>query len=205
MNSGRVPLPSVIGGFLKKEGFTLYEPFASLQPVVPTAPRKLYQVITKNQSDIIDALLASISVVPEKNHNLDVFASDNNGISLSVKADRYFERNGQRLVVTHFDGDPVTYTLFRILETKGYQVVTLETRDDFRKITDKLLSRMKIQGTYAPYTLGHEVGANYVLQMSGYKLEGAGISDGGLFVTDLDLDRVIRDVLTESGYTITVK
>ena len=52
---------SVIAGFLKKEGFTVYEPFASLQPIVPTPPRSLYQITTKNKSDIIDALLRSIS------------------------------------------------------------------------------------------------------------------------------------------------
>jgi hypothetical protein len=205
MNSGRVPFPPVIGGFLKKEGFTVYEPFASLQPVVPTVPRPLYQITTKNQSDIIDTLLASVSVSANKNQSLDVFAADNNGISLSVKAERYFERAGQRHVITRFDGDPVTYTLFRILETKGYQVVILDAQDDFRKISEKLLSRMRIQSTYSQQTLGHDTGANYSLRMSGYKLEGAGLPVGGVFLTNLELDRVIRDILLENGYSITSK
>ena len=56
------------------------------------------------------------------------------------KAERYFERGGQRYVVTSFDGDPVNYTLFRILETKGYNVVILEAQDDFRKISEKLIA-----------------------------------------------------------------
>ncbi|MBC8019246.1 MAG: peptidoglycan-binding protein LysM, partial [Verrucomicrobia bacterium] len=132
-------------------------------------------------------------------------AADNNGISLSVKAERYFERGGQRHIVTSFDGDPVMYTLFRILEAKGYQVTILEAQDDFRKISDKLLSRLRIQGAYAQHTLGHDTGANYSLRMSGYKLEGAGLPVGGLFLTDLELDRVIRDLLTENGYSITSK
>ena len=205
MNSGRVPLSPVIAGFLKKEGFTVYEPFASLQPVVPAVPRPLYQITTKNKSDIIDALLTSISVIPDKDRRLNVFAADNNGISLFVKAERYFERGGQRHIVTRFDGDPVTYTLFRILETKGYQVVILEEQDDFRKITDKLLSNMRIQGMYAQQTLSLDTGANYSLQMSGYKLEGAEFPVGGLFLTNLELNRVIRDILRENGYSITSK
>jgi hypothetical protein len=205
MNSGRVQLPPVLGGFLKKEGFTVYEPFVSLQPVVPASPRPFYQITTKNQSEIIDSLLTSISLNSEKDRRLDVFAADNNGISLSVKAERYFERDGQRHVVTSFDGDPVTYTLFRILETKGYQVTILDAQDDFRKITDKLLSRMRIQGAYAPHQLEQEAGGNYSLQMSGYKLEGPGFPVGGIFLTNIVLDRVIRDLLTENGYSITSK
>jgi hypothetical protein len=205
MNSGSMPLPSVIGNFLKKEGFTIYEPFVSLQPVVPATPLAIFQITTKNPSDIIDALLASVSVIPEKDKRLDVFATDNNGISLSVKAERSFERGGQRYVVTRFDGDPVTYTLFRILETKGYQVTILESQDDFRKITEKLLSRMRIQGSYSQNSFGRGYGANYSLHMSGYKLEGAGFPVGGIFLTNLELDRVIRDILADNGYIITSK
>jgi hypothetical protein len=205
MNSGRVPLPPVIGSFLKKEGFSVYEPFATLQSVAPEALHPLFQITTKSQPDIIDALLTAISVAPEKDRKIDVFAAENNGIFLSVKAERYFERGGQRHVVTRFHGDPVTYTLFRILETNGYQVTILEPQDDFRRITDKLLSRIGIQGTYAQHTMGHDLGVNYSLQMSGYKLEGPGIPDGGIFLTSLELDRVIRDLLTEKGYRITTK
>ena len=203
LNSGRVPLPSVLGTFLKKEGFNVYEPFASLQPVVPVVSRPLYQITTKSQSDIIDALLASISLTPDKDRRLDVFAADNNGISLAVKAERYFEREGQQYIVTRFDGDPVTYTLFRFLETKGYRVTILEPRDGFRKIAEKLLSSMRIQCAYTQHTLAGDPGSNYSLQMSGFKLEGEGLPVGGLFVTDLKLDRVIRDLLLENGYHIT--
>jgi hypothetical protein len=165
----------------------------------------MYQITTKNQPDIIDALLTSISVAPEKDRRVDVFAAENNGISLSVKAERYFERGGRRHVVTRFDGDPVAYTLFRILETSGYQVIILDAQDDFRRITDKLLSRLQIQGTYTQHTMSHDVGANYLLRMSGYKMEGAGIPAGGIFLTNLELDRVIRDLLAVNGYSISGK
>lgn len=205
INSGREQFPPVIGKFLKNEGFTVYDPFAFPQPLVLASPRPLYQIISKNQYDIVDALLTSISVISDRDRRVDVFAGDNNGISLSVNAERYFEHGGQRHVITRFDGDPVTYTIFRILETKGYQVIILEPQDDFRKISDKLLSRMRIQGTYSRHTLSNDTGANYTLQMSGYKLEGAGFPVDGLFLTNLELDRIIRDILTENGYSITTK
>ena len=133
---------------------------------------------------------------------MDVFATDNNGISLAVKAERYFERGGRRFVITSFDGDPVNYTLFRILETKGFQVVILEAQDDFRKILEKILHRMKIKGTFAKNNLLQNSTANYSLQMSGFNLDDAGLPGGGIFLTNLGMDRIIRELLTENGYSI---
>jgi len=205
MNAGQKPFPGVISEFLRKEGFTVYEPFASPKPVTTATPGRLHQVTSQKQSDMIDALLSSISIVPDKDRRLDVFAADNNGISLSVKAERYFEHAGQRYVVTSFDGDPITYTLYRILETKGYQVVMLETRDDFRKVCEKLLSCMHIPGTYAQHNLSPDTAGNYSLHMSGFKLENPDFPAAGVFLTNLELDRVIRDLLAEDGYSIVIK
>jgi hypothetical protein len=116
MNSGRIPYPKSVSEFLAKEGLTVYEPFAESRPVLPIASGRLFQIVSRNQSDIVDGLLSSFSIVPDKDKRLDVFAGDNNGISLSIKADRYFERGGTRHVISGFDGDPVTYTLYRLLE-----------------------------------------------------------------------------------------
>jgi hypothetical protein len=205
MNAGRRPFPGVISEFLKKEGFTVYEPFASQKPATTAMTGRLYQVTSKKQSDMIDVLLSSISIIPDKDRRLDVFAADNNGISLSVKAERYFERGGQRYVVASFDGDPITYTLYRILETKGYQVAILEAKDDFRKVSEKLLSCLRIPGTYAQYNLSPDMGAGYSLHMSGFKLENSDFPAANVFLTNLELDRVIRDLLAEDGYSIITK
>ncbi len=205
MNAGRRAYPLVIKDFLKKEGFTVYEPFASSKPGTTMPVGQLYQVLSQRQSDIVDTLLSSISVVPEKDRRLDVFAADNNGISLSVKAERYFERGGQRYVVTSFDGDPVAYTLYRILETKGFQVAILEGRDDFRKISEKILSHLHIPAAYAQHTFTPETGGNYTLQLSGFILENPEYPVGGVFLTNLELDRVIRDLLADNGYSVVTK
>ncbi len=202
MNSGRLAVPPVLIDFLKKEGFALYEPFASLKNNSNLESRPIQVITAKSQPEMVDAILSAISVSSDRDRSLDVFAADNNGISLAVKAERYFERAGHRYVVTRFDGDPINYTLFRILETKGYRVVILEPKDDFRKVSEKLVSRMKMQGTYAQHNLLQGMSLGYSLQMSGIKLDDNTLPGGGVFLTDLTMDRIIRELLTENGYRI---
>lgn len=202
VNSGRTSLPPALGEFLKKEGFSLYEPFASLKPFAQRDSRTIHQVSAKNQSELIDSILSAFSVSTERDRRVDVFAADNNGISLSVKAERYFERNGQRYVVTSFDGDPINYTLFRLLETKGYRVVMLEAQDDFRKVSEKIIARMKIKGVYAQHNLLQDNSAGYSLQMSGFKLDDAMLPGGGIFLTDRAMDRIVKDLFSENGFNV---
>jgi len=202
VNSGRTSLPPSLGEFLKKEGFSLYEPFASLKPFAQHDSRAIYYIGAKKQPEMIDAILSAFSVSSERDRRVDIFEADNNGISLSVKAERYFVRGGQRYVVTSFDGDPINYTLFRILETKGYNVVILEAQDDFRKISEKIFSRMKIKGAFAQHSLLQDKLAGYSLQMSGYKLDDALLPGGGIFLTNRSMDRIVRDLLIENGFDL---
>lgn len=205
INSGRTSYPPALGDFLKKEGFSVLEPFGAPRHAGYNPSRQLYQISTVNQPELIDAILSSLSVKPDKDKRVDVFAADRNGISLSVKAERYFEYGGGRTVVTRFDGDPVAYTLFRILEAKGYQVVILDAQDDFRKVSEKLLSRMRIKGDFGQHRLNNDGHANYSLIMSGIKLEGPELPQGGIFLTNLELNGMIRSLLSESGYSVTTK
>jgi hypothetical protein len=205
MNSGQISNPRVLNEFLKKEGFTVFEPFVSHRTSTAAERGKLVQIISPDQIEIIDGLLASMTIAPVKDKNLDVFAADNNGISLSVKVERYFERGGQRHIIARFDGDPVVYTLYRILEAKGYKTVILEGRDDFRKVTEKLLSSMSMESNYGQHKLGPDAGANYSIQLSGFMLEHPDIPRADLFLTNLELDRDIRDLLLDSGYRFIAK
>jgi hypothetical protein len=202
VNSGRTLLPSSIGEFLKKEGFSLYEPFASLKPFAPVDSCTIYSVSSKKQPEAIDSILSAFAISPVLDRSVDVFAADNNGITLSVKAERYFERGGQRYIVTSFDGDPINYTLFRILETKGYKVVIIEARDDFRKIAEKLISRMKIKGVFDQHTLLQDGSAGYSLKISGFKLDDPLLPGGGIFLTDRVMDPIVRALFTENGFNL---
>lgn len=202
ISNNRTSLPSSLENFLKKEGFTLYEPFASLKPLVPHESRTIHYVSAKKQSEIVDSVLSALSVSPERDHRVDVFAAADNGISLSVNAERYFVHGGQRYVVTTFDGDPVNYTLFRILETTGVKVIILEAQDDFRKVSEKILSRTNVRGSFALHSLLKGDSAGYTLQMSGFKLEDAQLPGGGLFLTDRAMNRIVRDLFIENGFTV---
>lgn len=206
MNCGKSALPTSLDAFLKKEGFSVYEPFAATgTSPLPRQDNRILQIADASQSAMVDALLNALDISWENDQHIDVFAADNNGISLSVKADRYFERGGQRYVVTSYNDDAITYTLFQILEARGYKVIMLEKRDDFRKVMEKTLSQLRIQGRYAQYDLRADRDPSYSLQMSGFKLEGPGVPGNSLFLTNLALDRIIRDLLKENGYSIHVK
>jgi hypothetical protein len=60
-----------------------------------------------------------------------------------------------------------------------------------------------IQGLYDRHQFVADAGANYALSMSGFKLEGAGVPVADMFLTNLELDPVIRKLLIENGYSIT--
>lgn len=202
ISNNRTFFPSTLGNLLKKEGFSLYEPFASLRPLQPRESRTIHYVSEKKQPEIVDSILSALSVSSEKNKQVDVFAAADNGISLAVKADRYFKRGGKRYVVTTFDGDPVNYTLFRILETTGFNVIILEAEDGFRKVSEKLLSRMKIAGSYAQHNLLQDGSSGYSLQMSGFRIDDAQLSEGDLFLTDRAMNHVVRELFKENGFII---
>jgi hypothetical protein len=202
LNNERHTLPTALRGILKKEGFTVYEPFAATSPLIVRSPRNFAQIGVFAQPQMVDAILASLAVSAERDRHLDVFGADDNGISLSVKADRSFVRNGQRYVITRFDGDAVAYTLFRILENKGYRVIILDKNDGFRKSAEKILSGMKIRGAYSRYDLIREEGLPYSVQMSGFWLDDPSLPGGSLFLTDLAIDRVVRSLLLENGFNI---
>ena len=202
ISNSRTTFPSSIGNLLKKGGFLLYEPFATLRPLVPQESRTIHSVSVKKQPEIVDSILSAFSLFPEKNKHVDVFPASDNGVSLSVRAERFFVRGEKRYVITTFDGDPVSYTLFRILETRGFNVIILAAEDDFRKVTEKILSRMKIKGSFAQHNLLQDDSSGYSLQMSGFKLDNANLSGEDLFLTDRPMNPVVRELLKESGFTI---
>lgn len=205
VNSGLIPLPVSLGEFLKKEGFSLYEPFTLLKPTSQHDSRTIHYISAKKQPEMIDSILSAFSVSSERDRRVNIFEADNLGISMSVKAERYFERGGHRYVVSSFDGDPINYTLFRLLETKGYNVVIIEAQDNFRRISEKIISRMKIKGDFAQHNLLQGGSENYSLQMSGFKLDDAALPGGGIFLTDRPMDRIVRDLFTENGFNINIR
>ena len=53
--------------------------------------------------------------------------------------DRYFELNGARYIVSIGESDPYSYTLLRLLEGAGCQVLMINSGDDFKAVAKKML------------------------------------------------------------------
>ncbi|MDD2542084.1 MAG: peptidoglycan-binding protein LysM, partial [Desulfuromonadaceae bacterium] len=84
----------------------------------------------------------------------------------------------------------------------GYNVIIMEPQDNFRKMSEKIISRMKIKGVFAQQTLLQDKAAGYSLQMSGFKLDDPLLPGGGIFLTDRPMDRIVKDLFIENGFAI---
>lgn len=202
VSSSRQGFPAHLADYVKAQGFKLVEPFAERQSAPVPRRHQLVQLAPRNQYQTIDQLLEALSVPTEKNRRVQLFSAADSGIALSVVAERYFERAGRRYVVASFSGDPIAYTLFRLLETKGYRVVILEPKDTFKSIASKMLERMDLPSSYASHLLVSDPSGRYSLEMSGFLLENSSSGGGALMLTDLPLEQNVRELLTDQGYQI---
>lgn len=202
ISASSLGMPPRLVEYLQKEGFELLEPFAGrVATPVPLRHRIIY-VSPQTQGQSVDLLLEALSVPVERNRRVELFSAVESGIALSVAVDRSFERAGRRYVVARFNGDPVAYTLFRLLETKGYRVVILEPQDTFKVIAGKLLSRMNLPSGYASHLLIAEPSGRYSMEMSGFLLENTSSGGGALMLTDRPLERTMRELLYDYGYQV---
>lgn len=202
VNADQQGLPVRLNEYLQKQGFRLYEPFAT-GGAAPLPPRHtVIHSFNDRQGDMVDHLLSWLSLPVEKNRRLELFTPAENGISLSVSAERYFVYKGERFVINHFNGDPVTYTLFRLLETKGYRVITLDSGDSFRPLADKLLSRLGLSSGYMPHLLATDPSGRYSLELSGFMLENFSKGGGALLLTDLPIEKELQGILYDHGYKV---
>jgi hypothetical protein len=192
--------PEGLVKLLAGNGFRLVEAGSPVYQTPGGAADLLYQVTDKEPKKILDSFLVALAVPFETGKNIDLYAKENIGIRLDVPVDRYFEDNGQRYAVALFNGDPVTYTLIRLLETKGYRVIMLQEGDDFRSITDKVLSRLRIPGRYGDYDLWSATKVGYGVRMSGAMIRDSRNGDRNLFVTDRQLDPLVKELADLNGY-----
>lgn len=188
--------------FLKKEGVSVVEPFVQSGLPVAAQRHSLFSISPKSQPELVDTILGAISVHYDRNRRVELFSVSENGFGLSVQTDWFFVRNGQRYVITRFTGDAVAYTLLRLLETKGYKVVILEGKDDFKAVSEKIFAKMELSASYAPQLLISDPDGRYSLELSGLLLENITDRGGKLVLTDRKLDQNMRAVLSDYGYRI---
>lgn len=125
-------------------------PSAEVPTVAAVAVRSIK---TSDPAEIVDSLMNILALKWGKNQIVETPPGKGGVGRFSVKVDRYFEHNGKRFILSLSDNDPYTYTLFRLLEVEGYNVVRLGPADDFVKIVSTLLTRLDIPYRYAEQTL----------------------------------------------------
>lgn len=191
-------LPSVIS-FLKNQGFTLHEPFATSAVPLVTRQNILVQITAKTEPKIVDALLAALSLPVEQNKYLEVTPAKDSGIKLSIKLERAFEQNGKRYVILCSD-DPAAASISAILKSGGENVIVFKSGDNFSTIAEKILGGLGIRAKYGFQYLWPVERANVSLQLSGIMIEGVGQNGGSLFITDREITSGIMDIAAGNGY-----
>ncbi|GFO54558.1 peptidoglycan-binding protein LysM [Geomonas sp. Red276] len=204
VDSNRPAVPEGLVKMLAGSGFNLVEANRYHAEGKQGEPKVLYQVSEREPTALCDAVLDALSIRPQGDLNLDLYAGDNLGIRLEVPVDRYFEIRGQRYVVALFRDDPVMYTLVRLLETKGYKVIVLQKGDDLAQVADRMLSRMQIPARYREQDLWSLRDVGY-----GVKLAGTMVREGQngrtVFITDKKVDPLVQELAEANGYRMQAK
>ncbi len=202
VNASQHGMPSRLSDYLKGQGFEVLEPFADEHAAAVPLRHRVIHVAPERQDQTVDMLLELLAIPVERQPRVELFSAAESGIALSVSVDRSFYRLGKHYVVARFNGDPITYTLVRLLETKGYRVVILEPQDDFRAVATKLLARMDLPSHYAPHVLFADAHGRYALETSGFMLENSASNGGSVLVTDRQLEQPLRELLYDYGYQV---
>ncbi len=200
ISAARQGFPQRLTEYLKGQGVKLLEPFAG-QPASPVPLRhRVVRTVSHDQTQVVDLLLETLAVPAERNKRVELFRTVETGIGLSVAAERYFERGGRRYVVARFTGDRFLY-LFD-LETKGYRVIILESRDTFNTVASKLLSRMDLPSRYSIHQLMLGAGGQYSFEMSGVMFENVVSGGGSVMLTDRPIEPAMRELLYDHCYQV---
>lgn len=201
VNDTRRGMPPVLAGFLQSKGFHLIDSYPVYREGRHGEQTRLFQVTAHEPQAMADSLMKSLALPYEVDRSINLLGEKAGGVRLMVRADRYFEQGGSRYVVSYFDGDPVQYTLMRLLEGGGYKVILLDARDDFRKIAEKFLTRLHLHGNFGMHNLWNLADSSYGIQMSGIMLQD-GKSPGRIFLTNRELDPLVRELLEYNDYRL---
>jgi hypothetical protein len=200
----RTSMPQLLSSFLEKEGFQVIESSPSIS-TVPDGRKVLYSVQGSNQESIVDELFSALSVRCEKNRDLMLDDGAHSGVSLSVRADRFSQSNGKKLVFSFSEENPVQYTLLRLLELKGYRVVILNPEDDFKEISEKVLSSLGFPAVYGMQPLWEASETPFNVQISGFVVAGIGRNRSRIFLTNVTIDPLVRELALYQGFDVIVK
>jgi len=199
----RRPLPPALVDFLKGEGFQVLEPFAvEVSKPVGEMRGTVYRVTDRGAMPATDALLQALNVPVSRDRTVELFSLANDGVKLEVKTDRLFEDRGEHYVVSLFDGNPVSYTLNRLLETRGYKVIMLDARDDFPKVSERIMGRLRMGGAFGMQALNLPAGSPYAIHLTGVEVSSRITKGKQVILTTSALSPLIRELAQFSGFEV---
>jgi hypothetical protein len=200
-DSGRYAFPQSLEGFLGNAGFQVIEPDLPHHDAPPHRDRFI-QVSAGSRFQVADTVLAALGLETEAGKSIEFTGWVNQGISLMVRVDRAFIYKGKPYALAVFDGNPVTYTLTRLLETQGVTVVVLSQEDDFHAVTGKLLTALKLPAMFDRHRLWPLRETPYTVQMSGYLVRDT-TTGRNIFLTDREVTPLLLDLIDRNGYAVT--
>lgn len=198
----RTGAPSSLVSHLEQKGFQLVDLSPTPSTAVPAARHVLYSISSESRHDVVDAILSAFSFTATANRDIELDNGSVSGISLSVRADRVLETPGGTVLFSFSEANPVQYTLFKLLQLKGYQVVMIHPGDNFRKISEKVLSALKIPASYGMHHLGSPHDTPVDLSLSGFVARRSGDNEGHAFLTNVRVDPLVREIAGLKGYTV---
>ncbi|MBT0665497.1 LysM domain-containing protein [Geobacter pelophilus] len=192
--------PSLVA-FLAGQGFRLIEPYSAHRRTPPEQGHRLVRIAGAGPLDIADRVMASQDLKYSRDTRVELFGPNDSGLRLDITADRFFESRGERFIVSRFNGDPVFYTLMRLLETRGYRVIILEEHDDFRRVTEKLLTRMRVPAQFDRQPLWPARDLPYSITFPGFLIRDPA-SGKKTVLTASPVDPLINELVTLNGFTV---
>ncbi|MSM41207.1 MAG: peptidoglycan-binding protein LysM [Geobacter sp.] len=201
VSEARSGMPASLVSFLSGQGFQVMEPYPAPRRDARGEGSRLYQVPAVTATEIADRMLDSLKLTYTRDATVELFGPMDSGLRLDIRADRFFEFGGERFIISGFNGDPVFYTLMRLLETRGYRVVILEERDDFRRVGEKLLTQLRLPGSFATQRLWPAQDIPYTVQLSGFSFRDPSSGDR-VVLTPAELDPLVSELVALNGYTV---
>jgi hypothetical protein len=193
--------PPVLKEYLEGQGFRVIDSNSSGITESTPVDGSVSVITEKEPSVMADRLMSALNLGYVKEKEIDLLNMGDGGVGLRVKADRYFEKNGEKFVVSAFNGDPESYTVLRLLEAQRYHVIMLTPEEDFRSVSGKILSQLHLPSRYEMQELLGAGDNPYTIRMSGIMVKTPD-KRGKVFLTAARPERIITELLELNGFTI---
>jgi hypothetical protein len=193
--------PPVLKEYMAGQGFRVIDSNSSGITESTPVDGDVNVITEKEPSLMADRLMSALKLGYVKEKEIDLLNMGDGGVGLRVKADRYFEKNGEKFVVSAFKGDPENYTILRLLEAQRYHVIMLTPEEDFCSVSGKILSQLRLPSRYEMQELLVAGDIPYTIRMSGIMVKTPD-KRGKIFLTAARPEQIIAELLELNGYTI---